>query len=71
MTDEKPVALYEISEVDGVFMEPGLSGGVHILLCTKGASHEIALKLSAAVVADLEYRLAAVRKSQAEESGLQ
>jgi hypothetical protein len=64
MSKEKPVIEVGITDIDGVFLEPGPQGGLRLLLCTERAE-ELALRLPAEVLAKLETRLAQAREMQA------
>ena len=64
MSTEKQVIEVGVTDIDGVFLEPGPQGGVRILLCTNRAQ-ELALRLPPEVLAKLEARLAEARDIQA------
>ena len=70
MSDDKPVVEVSVTDVDFVAVEPGLQGGLRILLLTNHAQH-LALILPPRVLATLESKLAEARELQAKSSGIQ
>ena len=60
---DKSVHEVRATAIDGVFLEPGLQGGIRILFTTEGA-HEFALIPPPAVLASLEAKLASVTEEQ-------
>lgn len=63
---QKPVIVFEVTDIDFVGVDPGINGAVRILFDTseKHAQH-IALVLPPEVVAKLETRLEQVRQELA------
>ena len=70
MSDDKPVVEFSVNDVDSVWVEPGIQGGLRILLGTDHAQ-DVALTLPPKVVAMLESKLAEAREHQARLSGIQ
>ena len=68
MSEDKPVIEVGITDVDSAFIEPGVQGGLRLLLCTNVA-HDLALKIPAKVLAKLETKLAEAREVQAQMGG--
>lgn len=67
---KKPVVEVGITDIDGVFVEPTIQGGIRILMSTNQAE-ELAIILPPAVLAKLEAKLEAAREHQAKASGRQ
>ena len=69
MSDEKPVVEFSITDVDLVAIQPGIQGGLRVLLCTDHAQ-DVALILPPKVLAILESKLEAAREHQAKSGGI-
>jgi len=70
MGEEKRVIEFQVTDVDSVWLEPGIQAGVRILFCTDGEM-ELAVRVPPEALAKLESKLAAVRSAQAERTGIQ
>jgi len=70
MSDDKPIVEFSVNDVDALAVQPGIQGGLRILLCTDHAQ-DVALILQPKAVATLESMLAAAREHQAKSSGIQ
>ena len=70
MSDDKQIVEFSVNDVVSLAVQPGIQGGLRILLRTDHAQ-DVALKLPPKAVATLESMLAAVREHQAESSGIQ
>ncbi len=70
MSDDKPIVEFSIKDVVSLTVQPGIQGGLRILLCADHAQ-DVALILPPKAVATLESMLAAVREHQAKSSGIQ
>ncbi len=70
MSDDKQIVEYSVNDVVSHDVQPGIQGGLLILLRTDH-DQNVALKLPPKAVATLESMLAAVREHQAESSGIQ
>ena len=69
MSDDKPIVELSVTDVDLVAVQPGIQGGLRVLLCTDHAQ-DVALILPPKVVAILESKLAAAREHQAKSGGI-
>ncbi len=70
MSNNKPIVEFPVNDVVSLAVEPGIQGGLRILLCTNHAK-DVALTLPPKAVATLESMLAAAREHQAKSSGIQ
>ena len=70
MSDDKPVIEFSINDVDSLWAEPGIQGGLRILLSTDHVQ-DVTLILPPKVVARLESKPADAREHQATLSGIQ
>ncbi len=69
MSDDKQIVEFSVNDVVSLAVEPGIQGGLRILLCTDRAQ-DVALILPPKAVATLESMLAAAREHQAKSSGI-
>ncbi len=70
MSDDKPIIEFSVNAVDSLAVQPGIQGGLRILLLTDHAQ-DVALILPPKAVVMLESLLAAAREHQAKSSGIQ
>ncbi len=70
MSNDKPIVEFFVTAVDSLAVQPGIQGGLRILLCTDRAQ-DVALIMPLKAVATLESMLAAAREHQAKSSGIQ